>query len=188
MSIRELNLLPDERRQALTRQLVINSVNHFLRSIVASLVIMTTVGVFAVVVLRSWAAASSRETTQMLEEQVEKYQALRGEIAVQNENLKFMSELTSNRVVWAPLFTDVLRALPPGTKIQQLGADVGIESRLSFTGQAVARSALVVIEERLKELAWAQSVRAPHANLLERTNPQFTFDVTLRSSAEGETK
>ncbi|MBI3255751.1 MAG: hypothetical protein HYZ63_02160 [Candidatus Andersenbacteria bacterium] len=181
---RELNLLPPERRRHLARQLIINSLNKFSRGVLWSLVVVTVAGVAAAATLQVWVAFSSTTATELLKERVATYQKLRTQIAKQNENLDFMAKTSTDRVLWSALFADFYSVMPPGTRIQNLGGKILPAPQLSFSGQAVSRSALVVLEDRLKQLPWVSQVKAPNSNLLQRANPSFGFEVNLVSPKE----
>lgn len=177
---RELNLLPPERRRHLARQLVINSLTKFSRGVMWALVVTTVAGIGAAIFLQVWVAFSSTSATVELKQQVATYQKLRTQIAKQNENLDFMAKTSSDRVLWSDLFADLYSVMPPGTRIQSLGGKTTPTPQISFAGQAISRSALVVLEDRLKQLPWVASVKAPNSNLLQRVNPIFAFDVGLK--------
>lgn len=175
---RELNLLPPERRRHLARQLIINSLTKFLRSVLWSLALISVAGITIIVLLQIWIAFSSTSATALLKEQVKRYQELRTQIAKQNENLGFMAQISAERVLWSDLFADVYSTMPPGTHIQTFGGKL-TPTGLAFSGQAISRSALVVLEDRLKQLPWVKQVKAPNSNLLQRSNPTFSFEVLL---------
>ena len=186
---KELNLLPPDRRLFLTRQLVINSVNRFLKTVVWSLLAMTLVGVFSIVVLRLWLVFSSDRVTVSLATEVAKYQGLREDIATRNNVLLQMKTVSDERVVWSDLFPDLFVALPPATTISRFSGDVLTSNpKLTLSGQSVSRSALVVLEDRLRKLEWAQDVSAPNSNLLERVNPTYVFNISLKPFAESAKK
>lgn len=177
--IRELNLLPPERRHYLSRQLSLNALVALCRSLIWALVIVTVGGVVAAGILQGLAAFLTTSTTAMLDVRAARYQELRSQIIKENETIKFMATTSQDRVVWSDLFADLVSTMPPGTHITRIGGDIQPEEKLSFSGQAVSRSALVVLEDRLKHLAWVKSVNAPNSNLLQRTNPVYAFDVLL---------
>jgi Tfp pilus assembly protein PilN len=181
---RELNLLPPERRRHLARQLIINSMTKFLRGVLWALVVVSLTGVGTIVFLQIWVAFVSTSATVMLKERVGRYQELRGQIAKQNENLGFMADVSSKRVIWSDLFADFYSVMPPGTRVQSLEGSITPNPRLTFSGQAISRSALVVLEDRLKQLPWVSQVEAPNSNLLQRANPLFMFDVVLKADKE----
>src|SRR3989344_422484 len=176
---RELNLLPPSRRRHLARQLVINALARLATSILWAFIIMAMAGVVTGAILQVWVALSSTTTTALLAERVAHYQAFRTAVAKKNQDLNFMAEVSTKRILWSAYLADLHSTMPPGSRIQALSADLSPAPRLTFSGQAVSRSALVVLEDRLKKLPWVKMVEAPNSNLLQRSNPGFSFDVFL---------
>jgi hypothetical protein len=80
-----------------------------------------------------------------------------------------------------------LAATPPGIILQRVNGEVtfadGVVSSavFNFSGQAVTRRALIVYEEKLREMKQVQKVSSPSSNLLERSNPAFQFSAELTS-------
>lgn len=182
--IRELNLLPTSRRHSLAQELVLNAMVRFLRSINAGLLVVTGSGIVTIVILQILVTLLSSFTTDKLAAEVKHYQDLRTQIAKQNESLTVMGTLSGGTVAWSQLLPDLFSSMPPGTKINQLNGAVTTETKLSFSGQALSRSALVVLQDRLQNLPWVKSVSAPNSNLLERINPTYGFDVIIKSAAK----
>lgn len=181
----ELNLLPTSRRRVLARRVSLEVVRRFLQVIVFNLVALTAVGVVAVVVLQILVLTSSHDGTVELDEYVSQYQRLRDDIAEQNLLLSDMERLGSQRVVWPEWFSSVFAVMPPGTAIEQMSGN--FEQRtLTFSGEAAARSTLVVLEDKLGDLPWVKQVTAPHSNLLERINPAYQFILTAQLDIEEE--
>lgn len=186
--MRELNLLPPTRRRQLSRQLAMNSVVRFLRGIIVGLLIVSVVGVGAAVTFQLLGLFLSSATTAELGVQVKRYQELRTQIARENESLEFMAKVSRDRVLWSELFADLYATMPPGTQINAMTADLIPQPKISFSGVAVSRSSLVVLEERLRALPWVAEVKAPSSNLLQRNNPAYLFDVFLKSEESSKKK
>lgn len=178
--MRELNLLPPDRRHQLSQQLVLNSLVHFLHSALLGLGFITLVGATLGITFQVLGTYLSTQTTAALDVQVKRYQEVRTQIAKENEMLAFMASATKERVLWSALFPDIFATVPPGTKVSGMGANLLPQPHLSFSGEATARASLVVLEDRLKQLPWAQGVTAPSSNLLLRVNPTYTFDMLLK--------
>lgn len=182
MATRELNLLPPTRRRQLARQLSINSVIRLIRSVIIGLMIITVVGLGTGITFHLLGMFLSGETTVELGQQVKRYQELRTQIAKENENLGFMATASADRVLWSALFADLYATMPPGTHVSSMIVESIPRHSISFSGVAVSRGALVVLEDRLKSLTWVESVEAPSANLLQRVNPLYTFRVLLKET------
>lgn len=179
--MRELNLLPPERRRQLSTQLVLNSLIYFLYSILLGLGLVTLVGLTLGVTFQVLGTYLSTQTTVTLEGQVKRYQEVRTQIAKENESLLFMAQANQDRVLWSVLWPDVFPALPPGTTVSGVSGNILPQPHLSFSGAATSRASLVVLEDRLKQLSWAASVTAPSSNLLQRVNPTYTFQMQVKN-------
>lgn len=180
--IRELNLLPPARRRYLAQQLMLNAAVRFLHSVNLSLGIVTAAGLTAIVILQILVTLLSSATTTILADEVKNYQELRTKIAKQNENLSAMAKLSKDQTVWSEIFADLFSTMPPGTKMSSISGEANVITKISFSGQAFSRSALVVLQDRLQNLPWVKEVQAPNSNLLERVNPTYTFDVILKTA------
>ncbi len=181
--MRELNLLPPDRRHQLSQQLVLNSLVHFLHSLVLGLGLVTLVGVTLGITFQVLEAYLSTQTTGALASQVKRYQDVRTQIAKENEMLSFMASTSQGRVLWSAFFPDIFSTLPPGTKVGGMSGNLLPQPHLSFAGESTSRASLVVLQDRLQQLSWAQSVSAPSSNLLQRVNPTYTFDVLLKAAS-----
>jgi Tfp pilus assembly protein PilN len=175
----QLNLLPPERRRLLLRQVFFTSLQKFLSSLLVGLGIVTACGLVAGGTLLIWSWAVSPANEGELQAAVKQYQARRDEIAGQNEKLKVMQDLHNNRLVWAPKLENLSTVIPPGAILTQVAAD-SVSGHLVLSGQALARSVLIVLEQRLQVLPWVDQVDAPPSNLLQRESPIFDFDLTLK--------
>jgi hypothetical protein len=178
----ELNLLPPSRRTYLVGQLMIGAVHSILRSLIVASILVTVAGVGAIAFLQFMIAASSSNGSVVLAQKIKAYQDLRTGIATQNASLKTLNSLSNDRIVWSKLWPDLFAALPPGTVMFSLSADVLPSPHFSFSGQALARSALVVLQDRLHLISWVDIVNAPDSNLLDRDNPKYQFDVYLKKT------
>ncbi|MEK7556770.1 MAG: hypothetical protein AAB538_02220 [Patescibacteria group bacterium] len=175
---KEINLLPLPRRRQLARRFFENSLLRLSTSVFLGLLLMTVVGGAALIVLTVSSAVLFPEVGKDLEQAVLDYRAETRRVGESNTLIKEMQAQHETRVVWAGYLPDVLRALPAGTQLQELSGDWQ-SKRLTIAGQAVARSALIVLEDKLRTLPWAKGVEAPVSNLLERVSPQFRFIVQL---------
>jgi len=142
---------------------------------------MLSVGaVLAIIGLWVIAMSFSSSTEMELEKQVKNYIELRTMIANQNKVLALVDELGQKRIVWADLMAQFQDVVPPGTTMDTFTADTNL-SEVEFAGRALTRNALVVFEERLNQLSWVAGVTAPRRNLLQRSNPDYSFNIQLDS-------
>lgn len=175
---RRLNLLPPQRRQHLRQSVVLASIGLFVRTLLYGSILLTGVGLFALAGLWLSSVTSSSATELALGERLSKYSALRKEIAQHNLMLKKLEEIGQERVVWSNALAQLLDAIPAGMIISDLTVDRE-DLSLIFTGMALDRNQLVVLEDRLRLLPWVVEVVAPRANLTERTNPTYEFRLVV---------
>lgn len=186
MSVREINLLPPERRRRLRNESMAVSLTDIIKSVNAGLLLMTLVAAAIVTSLWLFSVAAQPTTAEDLRQVVAEYQRLREAVAQENAILERLAALGRERVVWSDLLGDFFTATPPGVTLHRLGGDItfveGARSSavLNFGGQAVARSALIIYEEKVRQMKHVQDVTSPASNLLERSNPLFQFSVVLK--------
>lgn len=175
---KEINLLPLPRRRQLARRFFEHTLLRLSTSVFLGLLLLTTVGVATLIALTVSSAILFPAVGEALEQAVVDYRAETRAIGERNTLVKEMQAQQEARVVWSGYIPDVLRVLPAGTALQELSGDWQ-GSRLTIAGQAPARSALIVLEDKLRTLPWAKAVEAPVSNLLERFSPEFRFIVQL---------
>lgn len=178
----ELNLLPPSRRQFLDRQLVVDGIGKLLQTLIIAWTIVIVAGVATAATLTFFIMTASSGVAITLAEQVKVYKDLRTQIGVTNTTIKTMQSLTNDRVVWSTLLPDVFASLPPGTLVGRVSMLVNPAPHISFAGSAAARSSLVVLQSRLGLISWVGSIDAPDSNLLERDNPSYQFDITVKTT------
>ncbi len=179
----ELNLLPPARRRFLVRQLVTAALRRVIQNLNIACVVITVAGLSAIGFLQFMITTSSSTASTVLSQKIKTYQEVKATITYQNGVLKTMANLSSQRLVWSAMWPNVLTALPPGTFISSINADGNNPVHLSLAGQAPARSALVVFADRLRLIPWVAVMNAPDSNLLERDNPHYQFDVSVKKPA-----
>ncbi len=177
--IHEINLLPPDRRRALSRQRIMSIANRVVHNVIFGLVMVSVCGVVMIVVLQGLAYTFSRITDIDVDKQVVRYESARIDVLNRNRAVRNMRSLSGDRFVWSERLRELLTIVPPGADISGMKADVGESISLSFDGRALSRNTLVVFEGRLKDLSWAASVESPHSNLIQRVNPDYSFNMTL---------
>ncbi len=182
--MRELNLLPTERRRLLKMQTSLRTVRKLVQTIVFSFLIVTLSGVAVSGVFWVLLLSSSQTNSVNLEQALEKYKGERERVARSNLTLKTMVELSEDRVVWSELLPDLFDAMPPGVIIDNIEGKAGKTVQISISGRAANRSVLALAETRLRELSWVSAVNAPRSNLIDRLNPKFSFTLLLSDSEE----
>lgn len=180
--LHEINLLPVDRRRALSRQRLVAIVDRIIRNITVGLVVVTVCGVVIAVVLQGLAFTFSKITDVDVEQQIARYESARADVMDKNAVIRSMSSVSSNRLVWSDMIGELLSVVPPGMNISKMGGEYGDSSSLSFEGNATSRNTLVVFEGRLRDLEWAAGVESPHSNLIQRVDPSFKFNIVLGGS------
>lgn len=183
---REINLLPPTRRRFLARQRIIQAISRVLRSFIIGLVILSLCGGVSTALLRWLTATASQSTTEKLDQSVQEYRRIRDEIGEDNKLIEAAHALDRQQVVWSEYLSELLGLIPPGVTVTQIKGDADGERQLSFQGQAVSRSTLVVLQKRLQELSWVVDVRAPHTNLLQREHSEYFFELSLAGDPQQE--
>jgi len=172
--VRHLNLLPQDRRKDLRREVLISAANRFLRSVLLGLGIMTVAAVGAIIVTGTLSVTASGLADSELINQVKLYNDLGAEINEQNERLELVNSLDKDRVLWSEALTSLLGIVPPDTTIETIRGQTD-QTKLLFEGVAPTRTSLVIFRERLLALPWVVEVEAPGSNLLSRDNPRYIF-------------
>ena len=178
--VSDLNLLPPRRRQALAKQSAMTDARRFLASVTMGLLLLTLAGGISLGLLQSLISASSREKSAQLERVVSQYAALRESLAVQNTLIVAMGNTLRHRFVWSDKVYELLAVIPSGVHIQTMQGNGNEKSSLSFSGTAPTRNALIILEQRLKDIPWAASIDAPNSNLIDRTNAPYEFLILLK--------
>lgn len=176
---RELNLLPPERRNVLSRQSMIGVIKDIVVNAVIALSVLTAVGISAIVLLQILLLTASRSAEASLTQAVESYQTIRGDVAKKNIAIEKMNELTTQRVIWSSIINELFPLIPTGVTITQIKGQDSPQVEIAFSGTATVRNMLIVLEDRLRELPFVTNVNAPASNLIERTNPTYSFQVTF---------
>lgn len=175
---KEINLLPLPRRRQLARRFFERELRKFCTSLLLGVCFVTAVGVGAFVVLTVTMSILFPVPNNELETAVVEYRAETRVIQARNESVHEMLRQQAERLTWSGYLPDIFASLPVGTQIQILSGSR--ESRqVTLRGQAAARSALIVLENKLKALPWVKEVISPPANLLERFSPEFSLTLRL---------
>ncbi len=176
---RHLNLLPVERREHLRRGALLVSSVRIVKTLLMGLGVMSGGAVLIGLSLWGLTFTYASSGSSELEQQVGAYVQLKDIIARQNQVLNQVNRLGSERLVWSDYLGGFLSEVPPGTTINILTADT-TSGMVTFSGEALTRNSLVVFEERLSQLEWVASVAAPRQNLLQRSNPEYSFELKLK--------
>ncbi len=177
--IKELNLLPPTRRRFIDQQVTLNIVVKIVNRLIVALLVLTCGGLLSLGGLYTATAVSGRGASSELKLEIERYQAKREEIARQNAALKLLYDLSTAPVVWSEILPELLAVLPAGTTINKMAGDQFSTARLDFQGRATSRSSLIAFTERLNKLPWVASFTAPHSNLIDRINPDYSFSIVI---------
>lgn len=175
---KEINLLPLPRRRQLARRFFEHTLLRLGISVLLGLLVVTLVGVATLVGFTIASSVLFPAVRADLEQAIIDYRAETRAISERNALIADMQKQHEAHLTWSQYVPDVLKALSAGTEISELAGDYSAK-KLTLSGRAVARSSLIVLEDKLTALLWAQAVEAPVTNLLERLSPEFTFLVQL---------
>ena len=175
---KEINLLPLARRRLLIRQFFERKLLGFLISLILALGLISAVAIFSIVGLQITGSLFFESVRNELEEAVVAYRVETRSIQDMNRVILEMKARHDERLTWSHLLQDIFVSLPPGTTLEEMSGNSD-SRQMIIRGLAPARSALVVMQDRLRELPWVQNLIAPPANLLERENPEFNFFISL---------
>lgn len=175
---KEINLLPLRRRRQLARAFLERQLRRLAVSLLLGAVLLTAAAAAAAIGLTAAGTILFPQITEELDQAVLDYRGETRTIQMRNALIVEMQQYHDKRVVWSEQIPQVLALLPGGTELDGMSGTLAAR-RLVVEGQAAARSAVVVLEDKLKALPWVKSVGAPHSNLLERTRPEFRFEITL---------
>ena len=176
----DLNLLPPPRRLALLKQSMVQDAYRLLTSITMGLLLVTLVGIGSIGILQSFISAASSEKSAELEHILRQYTTLKESVAAQNVFLSAMGGLVEHRLVWSEKLYELLATIPGGVHIERISGKGNEKPTISFSGEAATRNALIILEQRLQGLTWADSVDAPNSNLIDRTNAPYEFIIPLK--------
>ncbi len=180
MAQKQMNLLPPARRWSLRQEVTLNAVTRFARAVAVGLLSLALLAAAVSVGLWGFANLTSNRTAESeLGRQVAAYDRKKSEVKRYNSLLEVIDSLGRERLVWSDIIPDLLDIVPSGIIIGRLEADRE-SNTIYFSGSSVARSSLVVFEERLGELPWVKDVKAPRANLLNPVNAPYEFTLTLK--------
>ncbi|GEM_PF-2544505 len=184
----EINLLPPLRRLTLRREVVINSLQYILSSVVyACLAVTLTAGAtWALLGASTWRLSATDQS--QIGSAISEYQQLRDEIAEHNALLEYVQSLSNNRLTWTDFIADFLATIPPGVEIGGMTGSAVMQGTMpqevifTFNGQAAARGGLTLFADRLRLLKGVTQVVAPNSNLIKRENPLYQFTIHLDPS------
>lgn len=171
----------------LHRQSLLDNSMYAAKNIAYGLAVLTaSVGLLALV-LQGLVFTASRGGQSQLDQQVAAYTKLKTEIEGKNKLYATLGEIQGSRVVWSDYLTEFFQTLPPGLVIEKLSGEYSERNpRLTFSGSAVNRNTLIVLQERLQGLEWVGGIDAPHSNLIDRVNPLYIFYVDINTDAKEE--
>lgn len=170
-----------ERREHLRRGALLVSSIRILKTALIGLVLLSAGALVIGAVLWGLTLTYAGSGTNELEQEILKYIELKTLIAEQNQLLSLVDRLGRARVVWSDYLKVFLTVVPPGTTINSLSMDT-TSGQVVFSGEALTRNALVVFEERLSQLDWVETVTAPRRNLLQKSNPEYSFELKLKQT------
>ncbi len=179
--MRQINLLPSERRNLLHRQTQILMVEKLLQVVIYGLVSLTIVGIVAFIILYFLIFSTQGSSDQVLQTSLEKQSALTSLIAERGKAIDQLKALDENRIVWSDITLAIIANMPAGVRLRDITGNSSVETlgpaRLTLRGQAANRSILTNFSDQLNEVEHLTLLKAPTENLLKRTDPEFQFEL-----------
>lgn len=179
--MRQLNLLPRERRLLLRRALALGALTSFVRSLVWSLLSVTLLGLFAGGGLALGAWWDGQADSAAYAQHIADYRAAQRTAVQGNQLVAAVDQLGRERLVWSRVLQHLLPVLPPGVTVDALQLDT-VKRTVVVAGAAATRAEVVLFEDRLRQLPWVATLEAPRGNLLVRENARFTFTLSVDPS------
>jgi hypothetical protein len=174
----ELNLLPPMRRLLLQQENVVLATTRFMQQLMVGLAVLAVAGVAAAAGL--WFTLKQTSQSVALEQAVKEYGQVRTMILAQNKHLDDIASQEKKHYHWSTLLPSLFEVVPLGVTISKM-AVYEQQGTLLVSGQAATRTLLVSYQDRLQALPWITGLAAPPSNLLEPTNPSYTFTLKLKS-------
>lgn len=179
--MRQLNLLPRERRRALRRALTLDAVTNLVRSLFWSLLLVTVVGLAAGGGLAFVSWWEGQAGLSVFEHRMAEYTRAQQAVAQRNQLIEAIDRLGRERMVWSGVLQQLLPVLPPGATIETLQLDAA-ERSVVVAGAAATRAEVVILEDRLRGQPWVAGLEAPRGNLLAKENAPYTFTLSIDAS------
>ena len=184
--MREINLLPPTRRSKLKKQWLRHAVLQLLHHFQIALGVVTILGFIVGGILQVLLLFTPTSAENALATLVNQYQREKQEIVQKNLILQELATTATSRIVWSDNISELLAAIPPGTSIRAMRS-AGSSPSLTFSGTSVNRNSLIILQTRLEQFSWAQTVTSPLQNLLDRENPEYSFTITVKDpTTQGE--
>ncbi len=156
------------------------AVTRIVSTVMYGLVMMTVIGL-GLMSLMWWMGWSDATDSDKLIGEIREYREARGKIEDENKLLAAINTLGEERILWSEVLMNLMNNLPVGITLYDVQSITdGGRQILEIRGTAVTRTMLVVFEERLRQLEWAEDVEAPRSNLLERNNAKFRFRIAVK--------
>lgn len=181
--MKQLNLLPRARRANLRREVPIAAAHRFLISVLAGLIIVTAGALGTAGILAAWSASHASVAQRELDALLAEYRTIKQEVSDYDALLESVVSVSRERLTWVPLLIQLLEILPEAATIETIEIN-GEASQISFSGATDTRASLVDFEEQLRALPWMEELAAPSSNLLRRSNPEYSFTITVHSDVE----
>lgn len=95
-----------------------------------------------------------------------------------NEIIDIISKEQRSQIAWTPLLDKLVKTIPDGIKLNTLNCDYDT-AKVSMTGNAPSRDALINFKTKLEESDFAKNVDVPLSSLVEKENPKFELSFTV---------
>lgn len=175
---KEINLLPLPRRRQLARRFFERELRRLMTSFLLGVLVVTGAGVSSLGALTIATSILFPVQNNELETAVIDYRTETRAIQARNKIIAQMLHQQETRLIWSVYFPDIIASFPAGTQLTGISGDRE-SNQIALQGRVSARSALIVLENKLKTLPWVKEVVSPPANLLERVSPEFSLTLRL---------
>ncbi len=108
--------------------------------------------------------------------------AYQADTAALNTTIKQLGQASADFLPLSPLLFKLIDSLPPDIKLTALALNRDT-NKLTLTGVAKTRAALLAWQEQLKKMPWLANPAAPISQLLEKDNVPFELSAQLKLTA-----
>lgn len=168
----EINLLPDEHRDARLRRIMLKRVGGLLHRCI--FILLITLTAFTVVYFVE--IAKQRSRSSLLAAEIREGEDVSDEIRQANDLIRSVYDFSGSVDPWTVHVVDVLEGAPSTITITEFSVSAGTTA-LEVRGVARSRAAIVDFEKTLSELAWVERVEAPLKNFATGVESEFSFTV-----------
>ncbi len=182
MMMLNLNFLPENFRKGLKLTAWIAWFKNIMRS---ALIVLLAFNVFLLliyVVLSEQASLLVKRS----EELSQSYSFYNQEVEGINEKINTVNQAGSNFGLLTPRFWTIISTVPGNIQLKNLGLSLEQSNRLTLSGVAESREALLEYEQTLKKINWVEDTLLPTSQLLQKENINFSIELKTKTPSPEE--